>query len=58
MQKQKLKLAPMAHACKPSYREAEIRRTAVQGQPGQTDCNTPISKIARAKWTGGVAQAV
>jgi hypothetical protein len=32
-------------------REAEIGRIKVQGK-------TPISKITRAKWTGGVAQAV
>jgi hypothetical protein len=33
--------------------EAEIRRTEVQGQPRQIVCETPISKITRAKWTGG-----
>jgi hypothetical protein len=36
----------------------EIRKITVSGQPGQILCETPISKIARAKWTGGVAQAV
>jgi hypothetical protein len=38
--------------------EAEIRRITVQGQPRQIAGETPISKITRAKWTGGVAQAV
>jgi hypothetical protein len=36
--------------------EAEIRRIEVQGQPTQIVFETPISKITRAKWTGGVAQ--
>jgi hypothetical protein len=38
--------------------EAVIWRTMVLGQPGQIVCETPISKITRANWTGGVAQAV
>jgi hypothetical protein len=38
--------------------EAEIKRIAVQGQLRQTVRETPISKITRAKLTGGVAQAV
>jgi hypothetical protein len=38
--------------------EAEIRRIVVQGQPEKIVCETPISKITRAKWTGGLAQAV
>jgi hypothetical protein len=29
-----------------------------RGHPGQIICETPISKISRAKWTGDVAQAV
>jgi hypothetical protein len=29
-----------------------------QGQSWQRDYETPISKITRAKWPGGVAQAV
>jgi hypothetical protein len=29
----------------------------VQGQPGQIVLKTPISKITRAKWTGGVTRA-
>jgi hypothetical protein len=37
--------------------EAEIGRIAVGGQPVQF-ARSPISKIPRAKWTGGVAQAV
>jgi hypothetical protein len=38
--------------------KAEIEKTAVQGQPNQIVCETPISKITIAKWTGGMAQAV
>jgi hypothetical protein len=38
--------------------EAEIRRITVRGHPGQIVQETPISKVTRAKWTGGVAQAV
>jgi hypothetical protein len=38
--------------------EAEIRRMLVWGQPRQIVQETPISKITRAKWTGGVAQAI
>jgi hypothetical protein len=34
--------------------EIEIRRATVQGQP---HANVPISKVTRAKRTGGVAQA-
>jgi hypothetical protein len=36
--------------------EAEMR-IMVQDQPRQIVCETPISKIKRAKCTGGVAQA-
>jgi hypothetical protein len=38
--------------------EAEIWRLAAPGQSGQVVCETPISKTARAKWTGVVAQVV
>jgi hypothetical protein len=39
--------------------ETEIGRIMVQGQQGQIIHETPpISKITRAKWTGGVAHAV
>jgi hypothetical protein len=38
--------------------EAEIRRITVWGQSGEIICETPISKITRGKWTGGVPQAV
>jgi hypothetical protein len=38
--------------------EAEIRRITVQGQPKQIVYKTPISKITKLKWTGGVAQVV
>jgi hypothetical protein len=38
--------------------EAEIRRIAVQGQPGHIVGETPISKIIRAKRAGGKAQGV
>jgi hypothetical protein len=27
----------------------------LKASPGETVCETPISKITRAKWTGGVA---
>jgi hypothetical protein len=37
--------------------KAEIRRITVGGQAGQIVQETPISKIPRAKWTVGVAQA-
>jgi hypothetical protein len=37
--------------------EAEIGRITVQGQPRQISSGDPISKITRAKWTGGAAQA-
>jgi hypothetical protein len=39
-----------------TIQEAEIRRITVQGKPRQIVLKTPISKITRAKWTGGVAQ--
>jgi hypothetical protein len=38
--------------------EAKIWRIVIQDQPGQTVHETPIFKITRAKWTGGVAQAI
>jgi hypothetical protein len=38
--------------------EAKIRRISVQGQSGQIVCETPISKIIRAKWIGGVAHMI
>jgi hypothetical protein len=38
--------------------EIEIRRIMAWGQPGKIVCKTPVSKITRAKWAGGVAQAV
>jgi hypothetical protein len=37
--------------------QAKIGKVGVQGQPRQIVQETPISKITRAKWTGGVAQA-
>jgi hypothetical protein len=37
--------------------EAEIRRISSR-QHGQIVRETPISKITRAKWTGGMAQVV
>jgi hypothetical protein len=45
----------MAHTCN---QEAEIKRIEVQGQPRKIFCDTPISKITRAKWTRGVAHVV
>jgi hypothetical protein len=38
--------------------EAEIKRIKFRGQPVQIVGETQISKITRAKWTGGMAQAV
>jgi hypothetical protein len=38
--------------------EAEIGRIAVQDQPRQIALKTPMPKITRAKWTGGVVQVV
>jgi hypothetical protein len=38
--------------------EAEIRRMMDQSQSGKIVPKTSISKITRAKWTGGVAQVV
>jgi hypothetical protein len=38
--------------------EAEIGRKAIQGQSKQIICKIPISKITRAKWIGGMPQAV
>jgi hypothetical protein len=38
--------------------EAETGRTVASPQSGQIVHETPISKITRAKWTGGVAQIV
>jgi hypothetical protein len=37
---------------------ADLGRNVTHGQPGQIVHETPISKITRAKWTGGVAQVV
>jgi hypothetical protein len=38
--------------------KAEFGRITVWGQPRQIVWETLISKITRAKWTGGVAQAL
>jgi hypothetical protein len=38
--------------------KAEIGRITVQNQPREIVLETPVSKITRAKWTEGVAQAV
>jgi hypothetical protein len=38
--------------------KVEITRIVSGGQPWQIVQDTPMSKITRAKWTGGVAQAV
>jgi hypothetical protein len=38
--------------------EAEIERITVKGQLRQIVCETPISNIARAKLTGGMAKVV
>jgi hypothetical protein len=38
--------------------EVVIQRITVLGQPREILHQTPISKISRAKWAGGVAQVV
>jgi hypothetical protein len=38
--------------------ETDIRNIMVHGQCGQIVCETPIPKITRANWAGGVTQAV
>jgi hypothetical protein len=38
--------------------EAEIRRTAVRGQPRGNSLRDPISKITTAKWTRSVTQVI
>jgi hypothetical protein len=38
--------------------EAEIRRITVQSHSKQIVHKTPVSKTTRAKWTGGVTQAI
>jgi hypothetical protein len=48
----------VAHTYNLATWEAEIRRITVQGQSRQIVQETPISKTTRAKWTGGMAQAV
>jgi hypothetical protein len=45
----------VVHACNPSYSKAEIRRIAVQSQPGQTVCKTlsqkyPSQKKGMVEW--------
>jgi hypothetical protein len=42
----------------PATWEMENMRIIVQIQPGQIICETPISKITRVKWTGGLAQTI
>jgi hypothetical protein len=44
----------VAHALILGMWGVEIGRITVQGQPRQIVCETPISKITRAKWTGGM----
>jgi hypothetical protein len=48
----------VAHTCNLNYSEVEIWRTAVQDQHKQIVHETPISKISREKWTGGITQAI
>jgi hypothetical protein len=47
----------LTHIILPTW-EAEIERIEAEGQPEQIVQETPISKITRAKWTGGMAQIV
>jgi hypothetical protein len=53
---QKVSESLMAHTCNLATWEAEIGRISVTGQPKQV--RDPISKITRAKWTGGSAQRI
>jgi hypothetical protein len=49
----------VTHACYSNYWEAEIRGILVLGsRPARANSLWPISKITRAKWTGGVVQVV
>jgi hypothetical protein len=41
-----------------TIQETETERIEVWGKPGQIVCETPISKITKAKWTGGMTQVV
>jgi hypothetical protein len=50
--------ALVAHTVILATRDAEIGRLKVQGPPRQIVPESPISKITKAKWTGGVAQTV
>jgi hypothetical protein len=42
----------------PATGKAEIERIVVRNQSLASSSQDPISKITRAKWTGGVTQAV
>jgi hypothetical protein len=42
----------------PATWESEIRRIKIRGHPQQIVHKTPISKITKAKWTGGMVQGV
>jgi hypothetical protein len=48
----------MIHTCNPSCLGGWDGRIEVGGETRQVVHETPISKITRAKWTEGVAQAV
>jgi hypothetical protein len=50
--------APVAHGCNPSYLGGRDWKDGVS-RPSQANTSLyPISKITRAKWTGGMAQVV
>jgi hypothetical protein len=50
--------ALVAYACNPSYLGGWNQEDQDGGQPGQIIERFSMSKITRAKWTGGMAQAV
>jgi hypothetical protein len=49
--------AVVAHTYDPSYWEAESQRIMIQGQARANSSGDPISKITRAKYTGGRTEA-
>jgi hypothetical protein len=46
----------VAHVHKPNYLETEIGGLWFEASQGKYFLRPPISKLTRAKWTGGVAQ--
>jgi hypothetical protein len=54
----RLSRAPVAHACNPSYLGSWDWEAQVSSPAWANISQDSISKIIRAKWTGGMAQAV